>query len=923
MMKLFLHKWTPLASLVICCALSYSAWGQNTLRASFDSIMSLDLSKEQRLELARDLIKDSISYTSLDQATVFYDLAKAHWPSQKQKSIAYGQRAHAILQDLSDVHPDWFSRNAFNLGLFHKKLTFPDYTTSLRFYDLVTQNYETFEVRAGNAYREKGDIYSSLGDVGRALDNYYQSVVLLDKNQSHKNLLKTYINISATLAELQDLSYYDDFEENQRRLTKLTEQIPLSESQTAKLLLNNAIMQSLKSEAPIHTERLFNQALAIASQLEDKDLAFLCYNGLGVFYNRNKQFDKAFKVYEFAKILAYQNPRYISGVHNNMGDIYLAQGQFEPALEQYQQAIQALLGAQTSQDLKSLPTIVSLELNPFLQDILGYLIDKANAWLAYYNNNPDTNFLEAAQQTFDLADAIVDILYTESRESLSKMFWRKKGGEFYSNAVAVSYLQNDLDRAFYFIEKNKGLLLLDNIASLKAKNSSAIPKHILEREFSLKSEINRLKLALSYQDKTEQTVQSRDSIRKRLFAAKGLFTNFVDSLASQYKAYSYLKEPVNILSRIQVENSLKPNERILNYIVGKSQAFVMYITPNGSELKAISDVNGLKQDVDAFNKHCHSPMSTLEDQDSFYGKGSKLYQLLFPFKEFRSGMTSLNLAIVTDGFLQNLPFEAIPFQKSKHIERDYLLNAVSIAYRFSNSIAHNSVERQVSFEQDFVSLAPGVFENSYLPALLTEDLGGAFLANELDGNVLRESQASLSNFINSYNNAAIVHVSSHGGIDDRGPWLATYDRALSLDELYFKSAPTELVVLSACKTQIGEHFIGEGAFTIARSFKNAGAKNIISTLWEINEKSSQEVIASFYKNTFEGTPKASALQQAKLAYLKKHQNTSLASPYYWAGVVLNGDNLPLAIDNTTPLWPWVLLVIAILGLLFWRFRRSR
>ncbi len=125
------------------------------------------------------------------------------------------------------------------------------------------------------------------------------------------------------------------------------------------------------------------------------------------------------------------------------------------------------------------------------------------------------------------------------------------------------------------------------------------------------------------------------------------------------------------------------------------------------------------------------------------------------------------------------------------------------------------------------------------------------------------------------------------------PWLAFYDKKLLLDELYFLRTNKNLVVLSACKTSEGEYKKGEGIFSISRSFINSGARSVVSTLWDVNEKSNAEIISAFYKNLFEGQSKTTSLRKAKLNYINKHQNTSLASPYFWSPIILSGETLPI------------------------------
>jgi CHAT domain-containing protein len=127
--------------------------------------------------------------------------------------------------------------------------------------------------------------------------------------------------------------------------------------------------------------------------------------------------------------------------------------------------------------------------------------------------------------------------------------------------------------------------------------------------------------------------------------------------------------------------------------------------------------------------------------------------------------------------------------------------------------------------------------------------------------------------------------------------MAFYDEKMTLDELYFTKNQSELVVLSACKTSDGELKKGEGVMSLARGFFNAGAKSVVSSLWDINEKASNNIIQEFYKNIANGDTKSAALQKAKLTYIQQNENTREESPYYWIRLTITGDMKPIEISG--------------------------
>ena len=94
---------------------------------------------------------------------------------------------------------------------------------------------------------------------------------------------------------------------------------------------------------------------------------------------------------------------------------------------------------------------------------------------------------------------------------------------------------------------------------------------------------------------------------------------------------------------------------------------------------------------------------------------------------------------------------------------------------------------------------------------------------------------------------------------------------------------TDLVVLSACETGVGDVKNGEGVFGLKRAFILSGAKTLVMSLWSVPSAETTEIMTEFYTLISEGKSKSDALRQAKLDMMKKKQN-----PYYWGAFVMTG-----------------------------------
>jgi CHAT domain-containing protein len=125
-------------------------------------------------------------------------------------------------------------------------------------------------------------------------------------------------------------------------------------------------------------------------------------------------------------------------------------------------------------------------------------------------------------------------------------------------------------------------------------------------------------------------------------------------------------------------------------------------------------------------------------------------------------------------------------------------------------------------------------------------------------------------------------------------------------------------VLSACNTSLGKIAKGEGVMSLARGFFYAGTNTVISSLWNANDKSSAQIMESFYSNLDKGQTKSKALHNAKIKYIN---STSLsdASPHYWATFVLIGDSETRLFPSNNLFYGVILLlslVLIISALLF-------
>lgn len=101
---------------------------------------------------------------------------------------------------------------------------------------------------------------------------------------------------------------------------------------------------------------------------------------------------------------------------------------------------------------------------------------------------------------------------------------------------------------------------------------------------------------------------------------------------------------------------------------------------------------------------------------------------------------------------------------------------------------------------------------------------------------------------------------------------------------------TDLVVLSACETGVGDVQTGEGVFGLRRAFIAAGAGTLVMSLWRVDDDATQTLMADFYRRLGKGEGRAAALRQSALSLLHDPEHRH---PFYWASFIASGEAGPL------------------------------
>jgi CHAT domain-containing protein len=132
---------------------------------------------------------------------------------------------------------------------------------------------------------------------------------------------------------------------------------------------------------------------------------------------------------------------------------------------------------------------------------------------------------------------------------------------------------------------------------------------------------------------------------------------------------------------------------------------------------------------------------------------------------------------------------------------------------------------------------------------------------------------------------ALAGANRAGSVEQGSDGILTADEVLSLP-----LRGTELVVLSACETGLGEVKKGEGVYGLRRVFTQAGARSLVMSMWSVPDRETQELMVEFYRNAVSGKmDRCQALRQAALKQKEVvRQRYGQDHPYYWGAFVFLG-----------------------------------
>lgn len=847
------------------------------------------------------------------------------------KAISVAKQSLEIKQKYYAIDTTLVQHGYYNVAFFLYKNK--QIEESIRYYQNILSIDPTTSY-ASRAYSELGRCYKATGDYYNAIAHFELAQSIFEKNKNYKRIIINAINVHKCYIELENPESFNKAIKNLKIADSLSQIINsrLSTRYNIKIALGTVYNQNknLDREKALF---YYQEALQIAKKTKDTQKILGTYQHIGNLYNT---FDPN-KGIQFQKLsLPYikQNDStsyFIS--YSNIAFCFVQKNDIEEGRTYYNKATQFIP--------KKKNIAAFNDSNKF--DLLSLFMGKANTYLKLYQTSKNESLLGSSIENFSKADQLIDLIRIESREFKSKLYWRQKSSKVYGRAIEACFLANDKEKAFYFMEKNKALLLSENILESKRKQSVKLPEKIISKETEL-----RKKIYLLEKDKETTSEEKKiDAITIEIFKHKRILKTLQDSIQNNFSEYRSFDMQLPLTNLQNVQKSLDDHTVILEYNISKdieygpttnadykpivagssygeksyTKGYVLCITNNETYFRELQYIDNLEQNVKRFIHKASLPFKNENDVLSYTKIGYEVFNTLFPTKEIQEVIKNKQLRIIPDNYLNYIPFEALVTSSDSKIRPKYLIEESEISYGYSNSFLNNLLNTLPISKKKISSLglAPNTFKKLGLAPLENSMTEVSNVYNLFSGETFTNQKASKKQFLDRLQYHNIIHLATHAdAMDSISPWIGFSDEKLNLDELYLTKNKADLVVLSGCNTLLGQQEIGEGVMSLARGFFHSGAKSVVSSLWNVDDRSTAYIMDHFYKNLKNQQTKPKALREAKLSYLK-NSSLSESSPHYWATFVLLGDSSPIVSSSFISTY-WLFLLISIGIILLWVFR---
>lgn len=442
----------------------------------------------------------------------------------------------------------------------------------------------------------------------------------------------------------------------------------------------------------------------------------------------------------------------------------------------------------------------------------------------------------------------------------------------YKRLVALLVRTQRHAEAFDYLERSKARALVDMLAS---KKDFAVRDGDAGRVGELLAQAEQTEIQ-GFAQSAEPAAASPSAgpSGKRSLAVSAVKRQIAEAAPEVASLVSVSSTPL-----AEIQARIPADEMLVEYHYDDSSLFIFMLSRQGLRVVQ-ADVGDLEAQVKALRDTVAMPTS-----GAWLPISQRLYrQLVGSVEPLLAGYSKL--VIVPHGVLHYVPFAAL------HDGNRYLIDRYAFRMLPSASVVKYLRDKPANKSGGILAFGnPDLGDPRYDLKFAEEEartivqtVGGsrAVLRKEATETMLRKNAASFN----------YLHFATHGEFNADAPLSsalllakdATSDGLLTVGKLYSMRLDIDLATLSACETGLGKIANGDDVVGLTRGFLFAGASTIVSSLWQVDDRATSDLMRQFYLG-LQHMDKREALRQAQISAREKYGH-----PYYWAAFQLTGNS---------------------------------
>lgn len=582
----------------------------------------------------------------------------------------------------------------------------------------------------------------------------------------------------------------------------------------------------------------------------------------------------------------------------------------------------------------------------YSSDDLRVLMLRYRCLNAMANETGKSDMLIDAVETGREVMSLFDRQRLEMSEEESRTNLSAYSREFYTgmidNYVKLYNQKHDqsfLEGAFEFSERSKVAGFLASMRELNAAKFS-LPGDLVNQNNEIRGKIGFYKeLIINEKSKAKPDTQKIATWEQVNFGLLRSRDSLIQIFEKSYPSYYNLKFKSEVTPLDNFTNVIGRKANLLSYVLTEKKLYIFVTNRHHTEIITRDIDSSFFASLDRFRKMLSVMPGTSSVRlpfNEFMDLAFELYNILLrPAEPFLKGD---KIIISPDNILSYLPFETLITEEFRspellYREAPFALKKYRFSYIYSVTLSSETQKRSRNLSNELIAFAPTYEGMEINDSLLTlyPNLRGEIRSlpyavieaedavRQCGGKAFIGENATEAAYKSQARNYQIIHLAMHTLVNDSHPAFSKMifskpveggeDGMLNTYEVYNVPINAMMVVLSSCNTGMGMLATGEGILSLARGFLFAGSRSVVMSMWAVEDFSASEVIKSFYKNMRSGETKSSALRSARLKFLRS-ADQARSHPYYWATLVIYGDDTPLWFNRMKLYTALLLLLMA-------------